>query len=682
VAVLLLDAGQVANTAHGAAPGAGGTHELAPPAALVDRVAGLAAGSVPAALPQPPGTTSLVSVSAAGGFPSKASAFPAVSASGRYVAFASAASDLVAGSTSGATAIFLRDRTTGTTIELPLPDGVLVPAGGQATTPSISDDGSVVAFTYRAPPGVTATAVSVMVWDKASGTTQAISRPLSARLVDSSREPAVSGDGRYVAFTSDDITLTPNDANKAQDVFRYDRQSGRTELVSVALQRGSAPGGSWAPSISGDGNLVAFTSLGGSALVQQDTGSVAQVYVRDMTAGVTSLVSVAADGGAPDGSSGGASISGDGQFVAFTSQASNLVAGFTPAPNQPTEVFRRDLGAAATVLVSAQSDGSPNLTASALPGISRDGRMVAYVQLGSIVSVATSDRQATSVLLRDVVAGATALISVNLAGNPSVSYSLSPHVAGLGRYVVFASTGSDLVAGDGNEVTDVFIRDLPPIPTLTPPIIDFGGSALGEAPLTGAGVMTNAGWGPMTVQPATITGTNAGDFTVLADGCAGTTLYRSGACTVTLGFSPQRAGTRTAQLQVKSTAPGSPQTARLRGVGSRARIVLNPPIGQQGIVVVATGDGFPAGAAIRLAWSTGITPTLPTVTADANGRWQLQVLVFHNDVVGPRTLVATWVGGPSFPTLAVPMLVTVRSAAPPGFGVGPVDSPLKLLFRG
>ncbi len=671
----------VGSVARDEAPTAGLT--AGDPAARGTGPADPAVPAAPAALPQPPGTTSLVSVSTARGFPNGVSGSPTISSSGRYVAFSSGASNLVSGGIPGSIAVYLRDRSKGTTIELPLPGGGRVPSGGQATAPSISADGSVVAFVYQGPPGLVASPVSVLIWDRATGKTSGINTIAIHGAVDQSRQPAVSGNGRYVAYTSDDSNLVPSDFNRAQDVFRYDRQSGQIDLVSVSLKGGSAAGGSYTPSISGDGSKVAFTSLGGSTLVPLDLGtSMAEVYVRDMNAGVTTLVSAPASGSVPDGASGEPSISDNGQFVAFSSQATNLVAGLVTVESAPYEVYRRDLNAGKTALVSAQTDGSPNMTASAEPGISRDGRMVAYAQLGSIVSIATSQRTATSILLRDMVASATVLITVNLSGAPSISLSIYPKVGGLGRYVTFASNATDLVASDLNDQPDVFIRDLPPVPRLAPTAINFGNSAVGLAAPPAAGVLSNAGWGPMTVQAATIGGTNPADFSVLNDGCVGTTLYRGSACTVTVGFTPLKRGSRTAILQIPENAPGSPRTARLAGVASKAQVVLDPPVGDQGIVTVATGDGFPPGAQVHLSWSLGITPTLPIVKADANGHWQLQVLVFHNDVTGSRNLVAEWAGGPQFPTVQVPMLVTIRSATPPGFGVGPADSPLKLLFRG
>jgi Tol biopolymer transport system component len=658
--------------------GAGPLAAVRPPAPVVPLVE--------AAPGQPSGKTAFVSEAAGGGPTNGRSQDPSISAGGRWIAFASAATNLVAGGSPGTAgdssvpiAIFLADRSTGTTVELPLPDNQLVPAGGVATTPSISSDGTVVAFMYQTPKSGAALGVSIMVWDRATGRTQRISRPKDPAVVDRSREPAVSGDGRYVAFTSDDPSLVTGDNNGAQDVFRFDRQTGTTDLVSAGVS-GAASG--YSPSISGDGSLVAFVSDNGSAFFPGFDGIGSQVFLRDMNAQTTQLVSVGVNGSPPNDASTQPSISDNGQFVAFTSVAPNLVDGVSPAVAQ---VYRRDMVAGQTVLVSAKSDGSPAASRCYQPGISRDGRMVAYVQAGGVTAAISNQRLASTILLRDITAGATALITVNLSGKPSDSGSAEPHVAGGGRYVVFASIGTDLVAGDTNQAVDVFLRDMPPKPSLKPSTVDFGSRAVGVTPSYLATVVTNSGWGPMTPKPATIGGKNAGDFAVLTDGCQGLTLFRGDSCTITAAFAPLKPGARAATLQISSNAPGSPLTGTLRGAGSQSQIVLDPPVGPQGIVVVATGSGFPPGAKIQLTWSTGITPTLPVVTAKGSaGTWSLQVLVFHHDITGPRNLIATWVGGPAgseFPTMQVPMLVTVRSMTPPDV-LGGGSGPITLLFRG
>ena len=630
--------------------------------------------SVPAPLPQPKGKTSIVSVGLVSASAPGYSTTPSISATGRYVAFATVHTSAVVGASFTTSTVYLRDRSKGTTIAIPRPSGR---SGGYAAEPSISADGNVIAFAYGSSDP--AAPRSVVVWDRKTGKTTVVSRPNDAP--DDSHLAAISGNGRYIAYTSTAERLIPGYSSDFSDVWRFDRQTGETVLVSEGVVSGKIVfGDSTAPSISADGNLVAFTSAGGTSLVANAVGKGNQVFLRDVKAGTTTQVSIGSDGSAPDGASDEPSLSDDGKYLAFASIATTMLGSGGPAT---WESYRRDLSTGQNELVSARDDGAPFTVAARQPAISRDGRMVAYVISGASLSISEVSRQTTAILLRDVTAQQTAVITVTPAGALSQSMSVYPKVGGGGRFVTFASGGADLVAGDNNGAADVFIRDLPPVPKLNPPTVDFGTRAVGVSPSTAAGVLTNAGWGPMTMQPAALAGSNAADFSVLGDGCSGVTLYRGEPCTVTVGFVPQKPGARTAQLRIAMNAPGSPSVLTLKGRGSQAVIVLNPPLGQQGIVVVATGDHFPANAEIQLTWSTGITPNLPVVKADSHGHWQVQVLVFHHDITGVRNLVATWVGGPEFPTVQVPMLVTVRTVTPPGFDVGaPSTNPLPMLFRG
>ena len=644
-----------------------------------------------AGLPPPPGTTTLVSQRFGGGFAGGASGEPSMSADGRYVAFTSGAADLVPGDTNQALDVFVRDLATGTTVRLPLPGGTPVPPGAQASQPSIAADGSVVAFTYQPPPGFTgATAGTiVLAWDRASGTTTIVSRNIRGSAAAGSREPSVSADGRYVAYTSDNTLIVPQDGNGSSDVFRFDRQTNTTVAVSVGVGGLPAGGTSQTPAISDDGNLVAFVSQAGDTIVPENTGSGRQVYLRDIAAGTTERISKAADGGPADGEAYGPSISGDGRYVAFESAATNLVAGDS---NAYPDVFRRDRQAGVTALVSVTPAGGPGAGPSGEASITRDGRMVAFTSgapdiLGDVAPgarLAALVTRTSEVFIRDMTAADTVLVSVDPNGQPGGARSFAPSVAGNGRYIAFASSSPALVAGDSNNALDVFLRDLPPVPKLNPSVVDFGTRALNTPGAPLAAILSNAGWGPLAVTGSTVAGANAAEFPIALDGCAKATLYRAEACTVTMTFTPTAAGTRTAVLQVADAYTGSPRTARLVGVGSLAKLVLDPPVGPPGIVTVVTGSGFPPGADVRLAWTAGMTPTLPIVKADAGGGFKIQVLVFHNDVQGTRNLRAEAAGAILFPPVEAPMLVTPPPAMPPGFIAlyRFVDLPLVLVIRG
>ncbi len=284
---------------------------------------------VPAAVPQPPGMTTLVSQRFGGGFAGGGSRSPSISSNGRYVAFMSGAADLVAGDTNGAVDVFVRDRSKGTTLRLPLPGGAQVPPTGLVSEPAISADGKVVAFTYSDTSSVRGAMSMVYAWDRDTGKTELVSRngETEAR---QSREPSVSADGRYIAYTSEQPFLVDSDTNNYNaDVFRFDRKSGTSILVSAGFQGVTPTGASGQPSISSDGTKVAFTSDAGRSLVNEDTGSGLQVYLRDITASTTEWISRGVDSGmrgAPaNGPSEAPAISADGRYVAFESRAGNLV---------------------------------------------------------------------------------------------------------------------------------------------------------------------------------------------------------------------------------------------------------------------------------------------------------------------------------------------------------------------
>ena len=163
----------------------------------------------------------------------------------------------------------------------------------------------------------------------------------------------VSDDGRYVVFESEASNLVDDDANGLKDVFVRDLELRTTARVSVDVNGGDADNSSARPAISGDGRYVAFES-GATDLIAGGTGGVGDVFVRDLLTGQTTRITVALAGGEPDGPSGRSSISGDGRYVTFVSAAGNLVSGDT---NGIADIFVRDRQAGTTERVSVNSLG-------------------------------------------------------------------------------------------------------------------------------------------------------------------------------------------------------------------------------------------------------------------------------------------------------------------------------------
>ncbi|MCA2215031.1 TolB family protein [Jidongwangia harbinensis] len=270
-------------------------------------------------------------------------------------------------------------------------------------------------------------------------------------------ENAVSADGRYVAFGSTVATLVPGDTNDEGDVFLRDLRAGTTERISVSGTGAQGDGNSFHPAVSADGRYVAFASLARTLVDGEPGDGRANVFVRDRRTGTTTKVTRAATGGATDGGSTDTAISGDGRYVAFGSDATNLVAGDT---NGVRDVFRHDRRTGATVRVSVAGDGVQGDDASLDPEISDDGRHVTYYSTATNLTPGDTN-EVPDVFVRDLRAGATTLVSVPaVSGGTSGWGAFTPDISADGRRVAFMSTGNNLVAGDTNNNSDIFVRDL------------------------------------------------------------------------------------------------------------------------------------------------------------------------------------------------------------------------------
>src|ERR1043166_2220040 len=186
--------------------------------------------------------------------------------------------------------------------------------------------------------------------------------------------PAISKDGRYVAFYSTATNLVGADTNRARDVFVHDRQTGATTRVSVANDGSQANGESFAPAISGDGRYVAFSSSA-SNLVAGDQNGADDIFVRDRVANTTTRVSIGLGGAEPNAGSFAPAISADGNVVAYESDAANLVSGDT---NGVRDVFVFDRTNGSTARVRVGTAGDEGDAPSGQAALDADGGIVAY----------------------------------------------------------------------------------------------------------------------------------------------------------------------------------------------------------------------------------------------------------------------------------------------------------------
>ncbi len=269
--------------------------------------------------------------------------------------------------------------------------------------------------------------------------------------------PAISADGRFVAFSSYASNLVVDDTNGAVDIFLHDRVTGSTVRVSTGVNGEEANGDSFRPSISADGRFIAFDT---SARNLIPNGNGRDVMVYDRITGVTTRASTKhpsfGNTGNPNGTSYVAKISANGRFVVFLSTASNLILGDTTVSD--TDAFVRDLELGVTTRVNVSSSGAQSSSGANWPAISGDGRFVVFLSADpNLVPNDTNGK--TDVLLHDLATGVTTLMSVSKKGDQPPADSIAPAISGDGRLVSFGVDTNNLVPGDTNFGTDVFVKD-------------------------------------------------------------------------------------------------------------------------------------------------------------------------------------------------------------------------------
>lgn len=284
------------------------------------------------------GQVERISVDSAGQQGNSASEYSYISRDGRYVAFLSYASNLVPGDTNNASDIFVRDRVTGETSRVSV-SSEGVQADQHNFCPSISDDGRYISFVSYATnlvPGDTNGVPDIFVHDRQTHTTQRVSVDSNGLQADlGSSDAKISGNGRYVAIAAEATNLVPGDTNRVGDLFLYDLVTRTTTLVSVSSKGVQGNKKSFDARISADGRYVSFDS-DATNLVEGDTNGKRDVFVHDRLTGKTTRLSLSAAGAQGNGMSEASRLSADGRYVAFRSEAGNLVGHDT---NRAADIF-------------------------------------------------------------------------------------------------------------------------------------------------------------------------------------------------------------------------------------------------------------------------------------------------------------------------------------------------------
>ena len=319
-----------------------------------------------------------------------------LSADGRYVAFTSEASNLVPGDTNGIRDVFVHDRNTGITERV-----------------SVSSNGEQESTSSNIPNG--------------------------------SLNPSISANGRYVAFSSDAGNLVANDINgKVSDVFLHDRETGTTELVSFSQNGEQRTYSSGRPSLSADGRFITY-----------QTG---QIYLFDRMTNVTIRLSRSPTGNLADSTSFNPVISADGRFVAYMSYASNIDQYCTYS----THIFVYDRLSNSNECISKSPNGEQGDYFSGRPSISADGRFVSFTSEASNLTPADLNDNVPDIFVHDRQAGITELVSVSSTGeqgNIFGDFTLESTISADGRYVAFDNISTNLSPGGTARISLAFVRD-------------------------------------------------------------------------------------------------------------------------------------------------------------------------------------------------------------------------------
>jgi Tol biopolymer transport system component len=371
----------------------------------------------------------------------------AISGNGRFVVF-TVDDDALPGS-DGTRDVYVRNMVQGRT-RLVSQSSAGAPADDDSSDAvAISQSGRFVAFSSSAEnfPGGTDTE-DMYLRDLQAGTTVLVSKTSGGEVLDGdSTNPSVSSGGRYIAFRSSADVLPGDDA--VTNVYVRDRQAKTTELVSQTTAGVPANGDSDYPSISADGSRIAFQSTANNL---PGTDDLIREFVHNLGTGATLLASKTSSGAFLDSGAFGSlgSLSTDGRYVAFESDASNL-----PGGTDTTDAYLHDMKTGTTRLMSKTSAGVPADGDSGSVSVSSNGRSVAFESNADNIGGVSGF---VDVFLHDNQSGDTRLMSRATSGAIGQEDSFYVSVSADGRFAAFTSRSDNFSTLDDNDVSNCFVR--------------------------------------------------------------------------------------------------------------------------------------------------------------------------------------------------------------------------------
>ena len=439
--------------------------------------------------------------------------------------------------------------------------------------------------------------------------------------IPNAREPSVSASGRYVAFTAPvPIGTQGQQVDGSTDAWRHD--------TDVLGNKTFKPGGT-----------ILVSCLPG-------TGPCARAPSADSP-----------------------SLSGDGNRVAFASDP--VAAQGTPGPVSPAQVYARDIAAGSTVFASVATTGGGADDISYAPALSQDGTTVAYISKATDLTAAAVPRGAANLFVRTLVpgpAGNTELATptgTSLARGDDIAL---PAIDAHGRLVTFQTSAQQLPQAPP-ETDSVYTFERFPHLVFAPAQVAFGSLTRGNDMHTRTLTVTDTGPGPGTVSKTASTL----PFGFLSDSCAGIVLYAGTRCQLTVLLIPRLAGHDQGTATVSTTDDGEPTVSSAAPLTATvlapppssptsARLAATPDVAPGGQVTQVRGSGFLGGQHVTLSWNRGLGPP-QAVTADGSGQFTTALVIFPDDLTGSRILQAKDASGQLL--ASTPFLVERTPVEPP-----------------
>ncbi len=432
--------------------------------------------------------TTRVSVDSSGDNPNAESGNPSISASGRYIAFHSLASDLTISDSNSWLDIFVYDKQSDNTSLISV-TASSSQSNGNSRNPDQSGDGTFVVFDSFASNLISGDSNSkrdVFLRNTQSSTTSRISLTSSGTEANgASRLPVISADGRYIVFESDASNLVMGDSNGTTDVFLFDRNNDSLKRLSTNNSGNAGNNTSQRAAISADGRFVAFES-DASDLISGDSNNSSDIFVYELATNNLTRVSIGSGTEQANNDSYRADISGDGRFIVFDSTATNLV---DSDSNSSRDIFLHDRQTGNTSRLSINSFNVQANNDSIEPSISADGDYVSFTSTATnLDSVVNDTNGVNDIFVRDRDGSKTSRMSVrSLTATQANNNSSKSSISFDGKFVTFASSASNLIVSDSNGQKDIYLSENPDITDNKYLLVTSSGNDSGNFVLSSSG---------------------------------------------------------------------------------------------------------------------------------------------------------------------------------------------------